>query len=80
MKRDEERARARYIALNAVRIGGIAVLLVGLMIARRVIEGPWSLGAALAVAGLLAFFFAPTFMVRRWKRADGARADRERGR
>lgn len=85
MNRDEERARARYIALNAVRIGGIAVLLVGLMIARRVIEGPWWLGAALAVGGLLTFFFAPILMVRRWKRADarqpdGQRADGERGR
>ncbi|MEQ8412682.1 MAG: hypothetical protein RIB52_14130 [Erythrobacter sp.] len=73
MNREEEIARTRYIAMNAVRIGAIAVLLVGLMIARRVLDGPWWLGAALAVAGLLAFFFLPTLMVRRWKRADGER-------
>ncbi|KPP88102.1 hypothetical protein [Erythrobacter sp. HL-111] len=69
----EETARRRYLAMNAVRIGGIAVLLVGLAMARQVIPGPWSLGAALAVAGLLAFFFLPTLMVRRWKRAERER-------
>ena len=74
LDRVEERARQRYIAMNAVRIAAIAVLLVGLMIARQVIGGPWVLGAGLAVAGLLAFFFLPTLMVRRWKRGD-----RERG-
>ena len=71
MSPQEETARRRYIAMNAVRIGGIAVLLIGLMIARNVIGGPWWLGAFLAVAGLLAFFFLPTLMVRRWKRSEG---------
>jgi len=72
---EEETARLRYIAMNAVRIGGIAVLLVGLLIARRMIDGPWWLGAVLAVGGLLAFFFVPTLMVRRWKRADRERTE-----
>jgi uncharacterized membrane protein YhaH (DUF805 family) len=67
---EEETARKRYIAMNAVRIGGIAVLLLGLAMARGVVPGPWWLGAFLAVDGLLAFFFLPTLMVRRWKRAD----------
>lgn len=70
MSPEEETARKRYIAMNAVRIGGIAVLLLGLAMARGVAPGPWWLGAFLAVDGLLAFFFLPTLMVRSWKRAD----------
>jgi len=75
LRPEEETARLRYIAMNAVRIGGIAVLLLGLLIARRVMDGPWWLGAVLAVGGLLVFFFLPTLMVRRWKRADRERPE-----
>lgn len=73
MEPEEETARRRYIAMNVARIGGIAVLLIGLMIARGLVDGPWWLGTALAVGGLLGFFFLPTLMVRRWKRGDAQR-------
>lgn len=73
MSPEEETARKRYMAMNAVRIGGIAVLLIGVAMTRGVVPGPWWLGAFLAVDGLLAFFFAPRLLVRHWKKADGER-------
>ncbi|QIQ86898.1 MAG: hypothetical protein G9473_09515 [Erythrobacter sp.] len=73
MSPEEETARKRYIVMNAVRIGGIAVLLIGIAMARGVVPGPWWLGAFLAVDGLITFFFAPTLLVRHWKKADRER-------
>lgn len=67
---EEVRARQRYIILNAVRIGGLGMLLVGVAIARGVVDGPYALGVVLAVAGLLDFFFLPRLLARRWKTGD----------
>lgn len=67
---DETRARQRFIILNAVRIGGLGMLLAGIAIARGVIPGPYALGAALAVAGLLDFYFGPRLIARSWKADD----------
>lgn len=64
---DEARARQRFIILNAVRIGGLVMLLAGIAMARGVIPGPYALGAGLAVAGLLDFYFGPRLLARSWK-------------
>lgn len=66
----EAQARNRYIVLNAVRIGGLAMLMIGLAMARGVIGGPYWLGVALAVAGLIDFFFAPRLLARGWASQD----------
>jgi hypothetical protein len=69
----EAQARNRYIALNAVRFGGLAMLMIGLAMARGVIEGPYWLGVGLAVAGLLDFFFVPRLLARGWSSQDDTR-------
>ncbi len=63
----ERQAIGRAALMSAVRIGSLAFLLLGLTIARRVIEGPYWLGVVLAVGGMLMFFFGPYFMAKNWK-------------
>ena len=66
----EEQAKQRYMVMNGVRVGSIAALLVGLMIARTILPGPWLLGVVLALCGMVAFFFAPPLLAKRWKAGD----------
>jgi len=47
--------------------------------AREALPLPYAVSAALAVAGILAFFFAPPLMVKRWKAREAQSAqDTER--
>ena len=71
----EALARKRYIVLNVLRIGSLAAVLLGIAIARGVVDAPYALGVAMAVTGLLAFFFAPRQLARKWK-ADAGDARR----
>ncbi|MBV7264943.1 hypothetical protein [Erythrobacter ani] len=74
MSEIEERetlARKRYFILNTVRIGALAAVILGIAIARAVVDLPYALGVVLAVVGLLAFFFAPRTLARRWKSDAG---------
>jgi len=70
----ESRAAKRYHILGAVRIGSIASVIAGISIARELVEAPYVLGVALAVGGMIAFFFAPPLLAKNWKAGD-----RERG-
>ena len=74
MSDEEAIAKRRYFMLGGVRIGSLAALLLGLMIARKVIEAPYAVGVALAVIGLLAFFFAPPLLAKSWKAKDRGQA------
>lgn len=62
----EALARQRLIILTLVRFSAIAMVMLGFAIVRKVIDLPWELGAVLAVAGMLEFFFLPRFIARRW--------------
>jgi hypothetical protein len=62
----EALARQRLIILNAMRFSGIALVMLGFAIVRKVIDLPWTVGAVLAVVGMLEFFFLPRFIARRW--------------
>ena len=66
---DDARARQRYLALNAVRLSGMALVLFGIVIARGVLpfDVPWAVGVVIAVVGLIEFFFLPRLIARRWK-------------
>ena len=66
----EALARQRYIILNALRFSGIALVMLGIAIARGLIDLPWAAGAVIAVIGLLEFFFLPRFIARRWNAGD----------
>lgn len=67
---EEARAAKRYLIMNGVRIVALAAVLLGLAIARSVIEAPYALGVALALTGLIAFFFAPRQLAKSWKAKD----------
>ena len=67
-------AKKRFLVMGLVRIGALGALLIGLAIARSVLAGPFWLGVALAIGGMVAFFFAPPMLAKRWKAGD-----RERG-
>lgn len=66
----EAQTRQRLIVLNLVRFSGVALVMVGFAIVRRVIDLPWVVGAVLAVVGLLEFFFLPRIIARSWKAGD----------
>ena len=73
----ERQAQQRYIIMNVARVGGLMLLLVGIAITRDQlpVSLPWALGAALAVLGLLEFFFLPAILAKRWKAGDRTRDD-----
>ena len=73
---ERERAQVRWAWLQVVRIASIAALLIGLAITRSVIEANWWLGAGLAVAGVIGFFFGPPLLARRFKARDSHLPDR----
>ena len=68
---DEERARNRYMLMNGARVGGLALLLIGLMGTRNVLPLPYPLAVVMAVGGMLGFFFIPPLLAKRWKSGDG---------
>ncbi|MFU7528842.1 hypothetical protein [Qipengyuania sp. ASV99] len=67
---EEARAARRYMVMNAVRVLSILGVIGGLAIARGVIALPYALGAALAIVSMVAFFFAPPVLAKRWKAGD----------
>ncbi|MEM7780102.1 MAG: hypothetical protein AAF697_06920 [Pseudomonadota bacterium] len=72
---DEDIAAKRYFISGLVRIGALVAVMVGIMIARTVIEAPYAIGVVLAVGGLIAFFFGPPILAKRWKAGDRAKLD-----
>lgn len=66
--------RDRFIIVNLVRIGGTAVVLLGLGIWYTDLLRPGgvaAVGLPLAIAGLVVSFWGPVFLARHWKRLDG---------
>ncbi|MEM6267052.1 MAG: hypothetical protein AAF707_05960 [Pseudomonadota bacterium] len=74
----EARAQRRYIALNAARWGSLLAVIAGIAGARGVIALPYPLTVALAIGGVIGFFFAPPLLARRFKAHDAAASDEER--
>ena len=68
---ERERAQRRFVWLQIVRLGALAAVIVGIAIAQDALPAPYALGVALAVGGMLAFFFAPPLLARRFKARDG---------
>ncbi|MEP0393066.1 MAG: hypothetical protein ABJ205_03635 [Erythrobacter sp.] len=67
---EEAVAAKRYMVMNLVRLCAIVAVGLGIAIAREVIALPYAWGVALAVAGLVAFFFLPVMLAKRWKAGD----------
>ena len=68
--RDEAIAARRYLIMGLVRICGLASVMLGIAIARAVIDAPYALGVVLAVGGLVGFFFGPIMLAKHWKAGD----------
>lgn len=66
-RRDDDRARNRWLAIQAARLGGVALAILGLLIAEARIEGPTWLGYAMLVAGLAVIFVVPIKLARKWR-------------
>lgn len=67
----EETARKRWLLINAARIGGVAITVLGILIATGRIAGPaWS-GYLLLALGLLDVFVVPQVLIRKWKTPPG---------
>ena len=66
--------RSRFITVNFVRLGGTAIVFLGLAIwytNALVPGGSIVLGLPLALIGLVVSFFGPQWLARHWKRQDG---------
>lgn len=63
----DDPAKSRYMILSLIRIAALLAVILGIAIARQIVDAPYGLGVALAVGGLLAFYFGPRQLARRWK-------------
>lgn len=73
--REEAQAAKRYTVMNLVRLGAIVAVMAGIATAQGLVALPYALGVGIALAGLLAFFFAPALMAKRWKASDREKID-----
>jgi len=60
-------AKAKWMALQAVRWTGLAIFIVGLLIYSGKIDLPEIVGYVLIGVGLLDALFVPAFLARIWK-------------
>ena len=66
----QELAQYRYGLLHIVRIFALGAVIGGIAIANAVLPAPYWFGVVLAVSGMIAFFFAPPLLAKRWKAGD----------
>ena len=77
---DATRAAWRYQIMSSIRMLAIFAVVGGIAIAQGALNAPYALGVVLAVAGVLAFFFGPPVLAKKWKAGDRekeARSDNE---
>lgn len=69
---EKDPAQARYFAIQLVRLGGIALVVIGLLIANQAILAgtPEWLGMLVAGFGLVDTFFLPVLLARKWRSLD----------
>ena len=70
MTEDDARARNRFMVLNLVRLGGLALILVGIAVHYGKIAAPEPVAYALVIAGFADFFFVPNMLARSWRTRD----------
>jgi hypothetical protein len=67
-EQEDARDRQRFVIMNVARLGGLALVLLGIAITQGVFDLPFALGAALAVIGVVDFFVLPVVLARAWSR------------
>jgi hypothetical protein len=68
---DETTWRNRFITLQLTRIGGTAVVMIGLYVWYGLDRGSILIGLPLALIGLVISFWGPRYLTRKWRREDG---------
>jgi len=63
----EDVARTRWMAINAARLAGVAMVIVGILGLRDVFEYPDIAGYLLVAVGLLDIFLVPLVLARKWR-------------
>ena len=63
----DETARTRWMAINAVRLAGVAMVLVGILGLEDVFEYPDVAGYILVGVGVLDIFVMPLVLARKWR-------------
>ena len=63
----DDPARARLMAIHAMRWAGLALVLFALLVIYRRIDLPIEAGYVLVVVGLLDALIMPTVLARRWR-------------
>jgi hypothetical protein len=68
MNAEDQRARARFFIIGAVRLAGALTIALAVAISFGRIEGfPGELGYALLALGVIEFLVLPQMLVKRWK-------------
>lgn len=70
---DERKWRQRHLAVVIARVGGLAIALLGVVLAKGgvIVDGPFPLlGSVLVVVGLIDSFLAPKMLKRLFEAAD----------
>ena len=67
----EDVARGRWMAINAVRIAGVAMVVIGILGLQDVFEYPAIAAWILIGVGLLDVFVIPRVMARKWRTPPG---------
>lgn len=60
-------ARLRFFMLNAVRVAGVVLVLLGILAARGVVDLPRVAAYAVIAVGLIDVFVVPQVLARRWR-------------
>lgn len=64
---DKDPAKRRYFTIQAVRVAGVIMVLLGMLVMNRKLAWPELLGYFLVLNGLFDALFLPTILARRWK-------------
>ena len=63
----DEMARNRWLVINVLRLGGVAMVIAGMLGTRQVIAIPMVAAYALIAVGLLDIYLVPLFLARKWR-------------
>jgi uncharacterized membrane protein HdeD (DUF308 family) len=63
----ETRAKRRYFTIQAVRLAGVVMVLLGILVLNDKLAWPRLLGYFLVLNGLFDALFLPTILAKRWK-------------
>lgn len=60
-------ARNRWVAINAIRLSGVAMVLIGILMLRGIIPSPQWAGYLVLAIGLVDVFAMPQVLARKWR-------------